>query len=420
MKLSSVQSREILDSRGYPTIETTVVLENGITATSSIPSGASTGSHEAVELRDGDMKRYMGKGVLKAVENVNITIARALRNIDVSNQEHLDRTMIELDGTENKANLGANAILSVSEAVLKAMAATTHKPLFQYVLETFQMVSQYKMPQPTLNVVNGGKHGNGKLEFQEFHIMPHTGQSFVEMMAMGTQVYLMLQKLLKENNIFQGIGDEGGFTANFKNNREALEYLQKAIESCGYIFAKDLKIGLDTAASEFYSDGKYTISDVEYPMTSEELIKYYTSLHAAYSFGYLEDGLFEDDWKGWTALTQAFTNTGCPIIGDDFLTTNPVRVREAINTQGCNAVLVKPNQIGTITEVLEVVRHAKTAGWKVVLSHRSGETNDDFVADFAVGVGADIVKFGAPARGERVAKYNRLMEIESLLQPSNA
>ncbi|PIP53437.1 phosphopyruvate hydratase [Candidatus Beckwithbacteria bacterium CG23_combo_of_CG06-09_8_20_14_all_34_8] len=415
MKIATLQAHEIIDSRGYPTVETTVVLENGLLATSSVPSGASTGTHEAVELRDGDNNRFMGKGVLKAVENVNLHIAHSLKHIDIENQENVDKTMMELDGTENKSKLGANAILSVSEVILKASALLAKKQLFEYVFETFGLAKEYKMPQPTLNVVNGGKHGNGKLEFQEFHIMPHTNQSFAQMMAMGSQAYLMLQKLLKENNIFQGIGDEGGFTANFENNRQALEYLQKAIEACNYVFGKDIKIGLDTAASEFYSDGKYNISDVDHPMDGEELIKYYLSLHTAYDFGYLEDGLFEDDWKGWQEMTKAFAQTSCPIIGDDFLTTNPVRVKEAINTNSCNAVLVKPNQIGTITEVVEVVRHAKTAGWKIVLSHRSGETNDDFVADFAVGVGADIVKFGAPARGERVAKYNRLMEIETLL-----
>lgn len=415
MKIAKLTANEIIDSRGFPTIETTVVIENGIAATSSVPSGASTGSHEACELRDGDNNRYMGKGVLKAVENVNLHIAHALRQIDIQNQELVDKAMIELDATENKSNLGANAILSVSEAILKVNAKLAKKPLFQYVLESFGLSKEYKMPQPTLNVINGGKHGNGKLEFQEFHIMPHTNQSFANMMAMGTQVYLMLQKILKENNIFQGIGDEGGFTANFENNRQALEFLQKAIEGCGYVFGNDLKVGLDAAASEFYHEEKYHISDVSNPMNAQELTKYYLSLHSAYDFGYLEDGLFEDDWKGWQELTTAFADTNCPIIGDDFLTTNPIRVKEAINNHSCNAVLVKPNQIGTITEVVEVIRHAKTAGWKVVLSHRSGETNDSFVADFAVGVAADIVKFGAPARGERVAKYNRLMEIERML-----
>jgi len=417
MKISSLHAREILDSRGYPTIETTMVLENGISATSSIPSGASTGSHEAYELRDGEANRFMGKGVLKAVENVNLHIAHAIRQLDISNQELLDQTLIKLDGTENKSSLGANAILSVSEVALKACALAAKLPLYQYIANLYSLFSSpnFVLPQPTLNVINGGKHGNGKLEFQEFHILPHTDQSFANMMAMGAQVYLMLQKILKENGIFQGIGDEGGFTANFKNNREALEYLQKAIESCGLVFGQDVKVGLDTAASEFYQDGKYIISDVSYPMSAEEITKHYLSLHAAYSFGYLEDPLFEDDWKGWASLNQAFANSNCPIIGDDFLTTNPTRVKEAINNHSCNAVLVKPNQIGTITEVIEVVKNAKSAGWKVVLSHRSGETNDDFVADFAVGVGADIVKFGAPARGERVAKYNRLMEIEQNL-----
>lgn len=416
MKISNILAREIIDSRGFPTIETTLTLENGISATSSVPSGASTGSHEACELRDGDMGRFMGKGVLKAIENVNFHLANSLKNVEVTDQELVDQTMIDLDGTENKSSLGANAILSVSEAALKASAKSAKLELFDYVAKTYKLTPSFVMPQPTLNVINGGKHGNGKLEFQEFHILPHRKQSFAQMMAMGTQVYLMLQKILKDDGIFQGVGDEGGFTANFSNNRNALDYLQKAIDACGYKFGEDVRIGLDTAASEFYRGDKYYITDVDIPLGPFDLIKYYQGLNFDFKFAYLEDGLFEDDWKNWSEMTKAFVSTDCPIIGDDFLTTNPVRVKEAINKQSCNAVLVKPNQIGTITEVVEVVRLAKAANWKVVLSHRSGETNDDFVADLALGVGADIVKFGAPARGERVAKYNRLMEIELFLQ----
>lgn len=417
MKISQIFAREILDSRGYPTVETVVGLENGMYAVSSVPSGASTGTHEAVELRDNDPQRFMGKGVLQAVANVNTVIAPVLIGADVTEQEILDKKMLELDGTVNKGRLGANAILSISEALLKLAAQASGKALYQYVYEMYGLTKKFVMPQPTLNVINGGKHGNGKLEFQEFHILPHTQQTFVEMMRMGTEVYLNLQKLMKENGIFQGVGDEGGFTGNFRSNKEGLDYLEMAIEKTGYELNKDVKVGLDSAATEFYGeDGKYHISDKSFPLTREDMIAYYQELSEKFNFGYLEDGLAEDDWEGWQKLTKAFSGTQTAIIGDDLLTTNPSRVEKAIELKACNAVLVKPNQIGSVTEVIDVVTKAKKAGWKIVLSHRSGETNDTFVSDFAVGVGADIVKFGAPARGERIAKYNRLMEIEQELK----
>jgi enolase 1/2/3 len=416
MKIKYLKAREILDSRGYPTVETEIELKNGVGAISSVPSGASTGTHEAVELRDGDKDRFLGKGVLKAVKNVNTIIANGLKNFDISDQEGLDKKMMDLDGSDNKKNLGANAILSVSEVVLKATAKANKKPLYKYVFEKYKLAKKYSLPQPTLNVINGGKHGNGKLEFQEFHILPRKNQSFAKMMEMGTEVYLHLQQILKKAKIFQGVGDEGGFTADFKNNLEALNYLKKAVLKAGFEFGKDVKVGLDTAASEFFAKDKYHISDMSYPLTANDLINYYLKLHKKFDFGYLEDGLFEDDWDNWAKMTAKFAKTKCPIIGDDFLTTNPERTKKAIKGKNCNAVLVKPNQIGTVTEVIEVVSAAKKAGWIIILSHRSGETVDDFVSDFAVGVGADIVKFGAPARGERINKYNRLMEIENELR----
>ncbi len=413
MNISHIHAREILDSRGYPTVETLVKTEDGSFAISSVPSGASTGSHEAIELRDGDMERFLGKGVLKAVANVNDKIAPALLGMDVTNQEALDTKMKEFDGTENKANLGANAILSVSEACLKVAAVVNRKPLYQYVFDTYKLTNTFTMPQPTFNVINGGKHGNGKLEFQEFHILPRTNQSFAEMMRMGTEVYLTLQKLLKQAGIFQGIGDEGGFTGEFLTNIDGLEWMEKAIGQAGYQLNVDVKVGLDAAATEFYGqDGKYHISDKSFPLTADDLINYYQELTTKYDFAYLEDGLYEDDYDGWKKLTECFANTQTAIVGDDFLTTNPERVQKATDGHYCNAVLVKPNQIGTVTEFMQVIQIAKKANWKVVLSHRSGETNDDFVSDIAVGIGSDIVKFGAPARGERVSKYNRLMEIE--------
>ena len=397
-------------------MEAVVQLENGMYAVSSVPSGASTGTYEAVELRDGDPQRFMGKGVLQAVNNVNTIIAPALKGMEADEQEIIDKKMIEMDGTVNKGKLGANAILSVSEAILKVAALASGKTLYQYVFEMYRLTNKMFMPQPTMNVINGGKHGNGKLEFQEFHILPRTNQSFAEMMRMGTEVYLHLQKLMKENGIFQGIGDEGGFTGNFQSNREGLEYLEQAIEKAGGELNKDVKVGLDSAASEFYGeDGKYHISDKSFPLTSEDLVTYYEELSKKFNFAYLEDGLAEDDWESWQKLTKTFGHTQTALIGDDLLTTNPGRVEKAIQMKACNGVLVKPNQIGTVTEVIDVVTKAKKANWTVVLSHRSGETNDTFVSDFAVGVGANIVKFGAPARGERISKYNRLMEIEQEL-----
>jgi len=331
-------------------------------------------------------------------------------------QEKLDHRMIELDGTPNKGRLGANAILSISEACIKAAAATNNQPLYKYIKESFKVGGDaYVLPQPTFNVINGGKHGNGKLEFQEFHVLPKKEQSFKHMLRVGDEVYLHLKKLLVEAGIFQGVGDEGGFTGEFLTNMDALDWMKKAIQAAGYKFAEDAFVGLDTAASEFYKDGAYHISDKSYPLSNKDLIEYLYELHTEYHFHFLEDGLDEADWDGWQQLTNRFANTNVPIIGDDLLTTNPARVQKAIDTKSCNAVLVKPNQIGSITETLDVVRKAKNAGWTTVLSHRSGETNDAFVADFAVGVSAEIVKFGCPARGERLAKYNRLVEIEEEL-----
>lgn len=414
MKIANIHAHEIIDSRGYPTVETIVEVEGGHYGLASVPSGASTGTHEAVELRDGDKTRFLGKGVLKAVAHVNEAIAHALKGKDIANQEEIDHTMITLDGTENKANLGANAILSVSEACLKAAASAANLPLYRYIMDIYKLVNnnQLSLPQPTFNVVNGGKHGNGKLEFQEFHILPRTNQAFVEMMRMGDEVYLTLQKLLKDAGLFQGLGDEGGFTGNFQNNKEVLDWLIKAIEATGYKPYFDVSVGLDLAASEFFDQGTYHIADKNQALTADEMIQYIKELNEQYHFAYLEDPLHEGDWDHWATLTYKLADSPTPIIGDDFLTTNPKWVNQAILGKNCNAVLVKPNQIGTVTEVIEVVRAAKAADWTIVLSHRSGETNDTFVSDFAVGVGADIVKFGAPARGERVAKYNRLMEIE--------
>ncbi len=411
-QIKSIYAREILDSRGYPTIETTVQLVNGITIASSIPSGASTGTHEAVELRDNDPNRFRGKGVLKAVNHVNSAIADTLIGQDVTNQEKLDDLMVILDGTPNKSKLGANAILSVSQACLKAAALSKKQPLYRYIANKYKLLKKLTMPQPTFNVLNGGKHGNGKLEFQEFHIIPSSKQPFNKMLESGVEFYLALEEILKSSELYQGIGDEGGFTGNFATNQQALAMLLKTADTLKLKFNRDIYLGLDVAATEFYDTNKYFISDKLHHLTREELLRYYLDLYKQYPFIYLEDGLEEDDWDGWQQMYKKFSKKQILIVGDDFLTTNPKRVKEAILQRSCNAILVKPNQIGTITEVVEVLKLAKQAKWVVVMSHRSGETNDTFISDFAVGVGADMVKFGSPARGERIAKYNRLMEIE--------
>jgi enolase len=410
MKIAQIYAREILDSRGYPTVETIVRADNCYFSISSVPSGSSTGTYEAVEIRDGDSKRFGGYGVLKAINTINSIIAPAIVGMEVEEQEAIDKKMLEIDGTENKGKLGANAILSVSQAVLKLAALTAGKPLYAYIFQVYGLAKKYLMPHPTFNVINGGKHGNGKLEFQEFHIIPRNNQRFGEMLRMGTEVYLKLKEIMKDNGIYQGMGDEGGFTGDFRNNIEGLEYLETAIRKAGYNLNQDVKVGLDCAASEYYKNGGYQIADRAYPMDSEEVANYFRDLSQKYDWGYLEDPLSEDDWEAWSKLTGKLGKY--TIVGDDLLVTNPRRVEKAIREKCCNAVLVKPNQIGTVTEVMEVIEKAKTANWKVVVSHRSGETNDVFIADLAVGIGADLVKFGAPARGERVAKYNRILEIE--------
>lgn len=414
-KIKTIRAREILDSRGNPTLETKVELEDGSLGIASVPSGASVGKYEALELRDEDPHRYNGMGVLKAVDNVNHLIAPKIIGLAADNQLEVDKTMINLDGTANKTKLGANSILSVSQGVCEAAAAAEKVPPFEHVSHLYGLEKeQWQIPIPVFNIINGGKHGAGNLDFQEFHIIPSPQKTYSEGLKMAEEIYQGVKKVLIHNGAIHSVGDEGGFAPDLFTNLDALEVLTQAINETGYELKKDVSLGLDAAAASFYKDGRYQIRDRSTPMDSSELIDFYKDLTAQYPLLSLEDPIFEDDWRGWQKIMKLLTNT--LIVGDDLLATNKNRVKEAIKLQSCSAILIKPNQIGTIAETIEVIKIARQAGWKVIVSHRSGETVDDFIADFAVGVGADYVKFGAPARGERVAKYNRLLELEEVLK----
>jgi len=412
-KIKAITAREILDSRGNPTLETRIELEDGSVGIASVPSGASIGKYEALELRDNDPQRYNGFGVLKAVANVNNIIASKIIGLNADNQLEVDKTLITLDGTPNKANLGANSLLSVSQGVCEAAAASEKVHNFEHVSHLYGLKKEeMKMPIPIFNLINGGKHGAGNLDFQEFHLIPAAQKTYSEGLKMAEETYQGVKKVLIRNGAIHSVGDEGGFAPNLFTNLDALEVLTQAIKETGYELNKDALLGLDTAASYFYKEGRYQIRDRSAPMDASELIEFYKDLVLQYPLLSLEDPIYEDDWKGWQKIRKELPKT--LIIGDDLLATNKKRVEEAIKLEACSAILVKPNQIGTMAETIEVIKIARRAGWKIIVSHRSGETEDDFIADFAVGVGADFTKFGAPARGERVAKYNRLLEIESI------
>lgn len=416
-KIYSITAREILDSRGNPTVETAVVLNSGYRGTASVPSGASIGKYEAVELRDGDQKRYNGMGVLKAVQNVNTTINASLRGMDATNQGLIDKTMVDLDGTPNKSKLGANAVLSVSLAV--AAVAANHKriPLYRYLnglANTGKPIAMTRIPTPIFNIINGGKHGAGNLDFQEFQVIPASNKPYHEALEIGVEVYQAVKKILIYRNAVHSIGDEGGFAPNLFTNIDAMEILTEAVRTTPYRFGVDVFFGLDVAATYFKSTHGYQIKDRSTPFQRADFIEYLKKLHEKYRLLLLEDALEEDDWEGWVQLTRE-QGTDILIVGDDLLATNPERLERAISEKACSAILTKPNQIGTLSEFLAVILLAKQHEIKTIVSHRSGETNDSFVADLAVAVQSDYVKFGAPARGERVAKYNRLLQIESEL-----
>lgn len=413
--LKQLYAREILDSRAIPTVEAVAVLDDGSFGVASVPSGASTGTYEALELRDHDDKRYLGQGVLNAVAHINGEIANKLVGQPIETLSAVDQTMIDLDGTPNKTRLGANAILGVSLAVSKALATVGHVPLYRYIASISGNAQTLFMPVPLFNIINGGKHGAGNLDFQEFWVIPTKSHVFAQSLETGAVIYVLVKKLLARRGAIHSVGDEGGFAPNLFTNLDALEILSEAIAEAGHKPGVDVELGLDLAADSFYKDGRYVIKDRSSPMESAEFLEYLKDLNNQYHLRLLEDPLFEDDWKGWTNLTAAMGNQTI-IVGDDLLVTNKDRLHRAIAEKACTAILAKPNQIGTVSEIIEVVNMARSAGWKVIISHRSGETNDTFIADFAVGVGADYVKFGAPARGERVAKFNRLLSIETELQ----
>lgn len=410
-KISSIHAREILDSRGNPTLETTVVCDDGTFGTASVPSGASTGSHEVLELRDNDPKRFHGKGVLNAIHNVETDISDLLKGKNPSNQKVIDDAMNACDGTPNKAKLGANAILSVSLACARVAATSKNMPLYRHLME-LSGTRKISNTTPLFNVVNGGLHGSGKITIQEFMLIPDPSIPYRKALEMGAVMYQTLKKRLADRKLLTSVGDEGGFTPQFSTNREVLETMKEVIIESGYSYAKDVHIGLDCAASEYYQEGKYKAEPDENAMDLEYYLNYLEQLSGEYKLYLLEDALFEDDWDGWAEITRRIGKT-CRVVGDDFLVTNSTRLSKAIKNKACNAVLVKVNQIGTLTETLGVIAMAKKAGYTVIVSHRSGETTDDFIADLAVGTGAQFVKFGAPARGERVAKYNRLLKIYS-------
>jgi enolase len=413
-KISRVFGREILDSRSNPTIEVIAVLDDGSFGMASVPSGSSTGTSEAVELRDGDVNRYFGKGMLKVCNNINAVINKAIAGQTFNNVADLDQFLIKLDGTQNKNNLGANAILGVSMAVTKALAMSYKLPLYKYLAAIADNKEKLFIPLPVFNMINGGKHGAGNLDFQEFHVIPNRAESFAQMLETGVEIYQTIKKMLSRRGAIHSVGDEGGFAPNLFTNLDALEILVESINECHKKPTVDVELGLDVAANSFYKDGKYTIKDRSSPMDPPEFIDYLRDLNNQYHLRLLEDPLDENDWKNWASLT-AELGANTTIVGDDLLVTNKDRVQKAINEKCCTGIIIKPNQIGTVTEAIAVVKQARMAGWKINSSHRSGETVDTFIADFAVGVGSDYAKFGAPARGERVVKYNRFLAIEAEL-----
>lgn len=405
--ITEVYAREILDSRGNPTVEVEVCLEDGAVGRAAVPSGASTGVHEAVELRDGDKSRYLGKGVTKAVDNVNDIIAEAIIGLEATRQTEIDELLIRLDGTPNKGRLGANAILGVSMAVAKAAASSVGLPLYMYL----GGVAAKELPVPMMNILNGGQHADNNVDIQEFMIMPVGAKSFTEALRMNAEIYHNLKALLKSKGLSTALGDEGGFAPNLSCNSEAIEVILEAVEKAGYKPGEDIVIALDVASSEFYEDGKYNLAGEGIVKTSEEMVEYLAELCEKYPIISIEDGMAEDDWEGWKKLTAKLGGK-VQLVGDDLFVTNEERLVEGIEKGVANAILIKVNQIGTLTETFNAIETAKRAGYTCIISHRSGETEDTTLADIAVAVNAGQIKTGAPARTDRVAKYNQLLRIE--------
>jgi enolase len=403
--IDNIYADEVLDSRGNPTVRATVVLSDGSSASAIVPSGASTGVNEALELRDKDPKRFGGKGVLKACENVNTIIANELIGLSPYDQAEIDNIMLELDGTENKSKLGANAILGVSMAVARAAAKSLNMPLYRYLGGSNALV----VPTPMLNIINGGAHADNDVDFQEYMIMPVGFDDFDVALRASAEIYHTLKKLLEKDGHNTALGDEGGFAPNFKNNAEPIEYLLRAIEEAGYT-TKEVKIALDIASSELYKDGKYVLAGENRELSAKELVDYYAELVEKYPIVSIEDGMAEEDWEGWKILTEKLGDK-IQLVGDDLFVTNKKLLQKGIELGVANAILIKPNQIGSVSETMETVRLAQRNGYRCVMSHRSGESEDAFIADFAVALNTGQIKTGAPARGERTAKYNRLLQI---------
>jgi enolase len=409
-RIESVYAREILDSRGNPTIEVDVLLESKVWGRAAVPSGASTGAYEALELRDGDKSRYLGKGVQKAVENVNLKIAPAIVGLDALDQREIDFTILELDGTENKSKLGANAILGVSLAVAKAAANFLDLPLFKYLGGT----DAHTLPVPLMNILNGGKHADNNIDFQEFMIVPVGASSFKEALRIGVEVFHNLKAVLKTKGLSTTVGDEGGFAPDLVSNEQALEMLITAVKEAGFTPGKEVYLALDPAASEFYQDGIYHLVGEKRKLRASEMVDYYDELVHKFPIISIEDGMAQDDWDGWQELTRKIGGK-VQIVGDDLFVTNVKRLSTGIKTGTANSILIKVNQIGTLTETFETIKLAQQAGYTTVISHRSGETEDTTIADLAVAVNAGQIKTGAPSRTDRVAKYNQLLRIEESL-----
>lgn len=406
-----IYAREVLDSRGNPTVEVEVYTEAGAMGSAIVPSGASTGVHEAVELRDNDEKRFLGKGVETAVDNVNLEIADELVGWDVFDQVGIDNYLIELDGTENKSRLGANAILGVSLAVAKAAADENGQILFEYI----GGVNGKTLPVPMMNILNGGQHADNNVDIQEFMIMPVGGENFKESLRIGTEVFHNLKNVLKSRKLNTAVGDEGGFAPNLESNEEALQTIVEAIKKAGYEPGKDVMIAIDAAASEFYEDGKYNMAGDNAVRSSDEMIEYYKNLVEKYPIISIEDGLAEDDWDGWKKLTKEL-GSKIQLVGDDLFVTNVKRLQKGIEMGVCNSILIKLNQIGTLTETLDAIELAKRHGYTAVISHRSGETEDTTIADVAVATNAGQIKTGSTSRTDRICKYNQLLRIEDMLE----
>ncbi|MBP5945121.1 MULTISPECIES: phosphopyruvate hydratase [unclassified Pseudomonas] len=413
-KIVDIKGREVLDSRGNPTVEADVLLDNGIIGSACAPSGASTGSREALELRDGDKSRYLGKGVLKAVANINGPIRDLLLGTDPIDQKALDHAMIKLDGTENKATLGANAILAVSLAAAKAAAQDQDLPLYAHIANLNGTPGVYSMPVPMMNIINGGEHADNNVDIQEFMVQPVGAKSFSEGLRMGTEIFHHLKAVLKARGLSTAVGDEGGFAPNLASNEDALKVISEAVANAGYKLGTDVTLALDCAASEFYEDGKYNLSGEGQVFTAEGFADYLKGLTERYPIISIEDGLDESDWAGWKILTDKIGEK-VQLVGDDLFVTNTKILKEGIDKKIANSILIKFNQIGTLTETLEAIQMAKAAGYTAVISHRSGETEDSTIADLAVGTSAGQIKTGSLCRSDRVSKYNQLLRIEEQL-----